>query len=72
MSVSFANTRRETLVVSLSSPEGEHVTDKHQPGPEERKPYSPPAVTEFGTVEDLTRGGGGVAADFPSGSSRSG
>ena len=39
---------------------------------EERKPYTPPVLTEYGTVEDLTKGGGGIASDFPGGSSRSG
>lgn len=29
----------------------------------ERKPYTMPTLTEFGTIEDLTQGGGGTDFD---------
>lgn len=34
-----------------------------------RSSYSSPFLTEYGTVEDLTKGGGGLADDFPGGNS---
>ncbi|MBI2834273.1 MAG: lasso RiPP family leader peptide-containing protein [Acidobacteria bacterium] len=47
------------------------MAEKHT-GQKEVKPYTAPVLTEYGSVEDLTRGGGGVASDFPNGSSKSG
>jgi hypothetical protein len=38
----------------------------------ERKPYKTPVVSEYGSVEDLTRGTGGAASDFGQGASRAG
>ena len=33
--------------------------------PAERVPYEPPKLTEFGTLQELTRGGSGKRKDFP-------
>ena len=33
--------------------------------PAARVPYEPPKLTEFGTVQELTRGGRGKSKDFP-------
>jgi hypothetical protein len=30
----------------------------------ERKPYTPPVLTEWGRLTDLTQGGAGIAPDF--------
>ena len=37
-------------------------TMRHPAG---RVPYEPPKLTEFGNVQDLTRGGKGKSKDFP-------
>jgi hypothetical protein len=48
------------------------MQNKETATPGERKPYTPPVLTEYGSVEELTRGGHGQAQDFPAGTSRSG
>jgi hypothetical protein len=40
--------------------------------PEGRKPYRAPALTEYGSISKLTRGGGSTRTDFQGAMMRSG
>ena len=44
------------------------VEEPTAPADRPRRPYSPPVLFDYGRIQDLTQGGRGPQADFPSGS----